>query len=409
MSTNSTIRPTLGRRLVRFALLWSGCLAVILMLAGVEALILWQRGYTYRSKSSLLSSWLADLSLDRQGNFGAGLMTSIKNGNDGSWNDVVLIDLDRQVTQNLQLRELKPECVAMAPRADGLAVASQDGSIYAVTGPTTVGSRTRLRHRLVAQTGGDQVLRLNYSPDGHFLGAISANFVWVWEWPSGTLVQRHVQSALSRGFLAFSPDSRCVLSPRGSGVCLTDLTSKGGSRMIEAGEAPIVRAVPDFDLKLAALVSYGQVIVRDFQGGILWEEDFTSPVVTLDLQRKILAIASAENNYSIISLRDLVTGQPLGQLAGNRTMVGGLAFSHDGLLYGWDFRGGLHAWNVPDSRMLWSISPAEQSSSPADLASRFLRGDAAREYHASLHSQPSLLGRPSLLERPTLVGQAGLR
>jgi WD40 repeat protein len=344
-------------------MIWTGCLAAILLIAGLEALLLWQRGYTYNSKTSVLRTWVVDLSMDQQGELAAGLVTFMQNANNGSWNDIVLIDLKQRVTKSLELRDLQPECVALAPGADSLAVASKDGCIYSLSGGPEIFSRNeRPESRLIGRLGNDQIMRLAFSPDARFLGAIGARFVWLWDWPSGTLLRKVTHNAVARGSIAFSPDSRTIMWPHSSGLCLSEVGSSVQAQKVDLGNMPVARAFPDFVSHLAAVASYDEVSVHRFDGDTLWQESFLSPVVALDPRQQILAIASNETDGNTINIRHLVTGQQLARLDSRVELVAGLAFSADGVLYVWDYQGGVHAWNTDQGKKLWSMSVPAQSS-----------------------------------------------
>lgn len=371
MSTPFSVPRQLAKRLGNFALLWSGCLAVIFAIAGLEALLLWQHGYTYSSKNAVLRRWVADMSLSDSGQMGAALTTSMQNGN-GSWNDILLVDLSRRVAAGLELRELHPSCVALSPKADSLAIAAMDGSVYAVSGaPELFSGARKAEPKRVAWTGHDEVMRLVFSPDASHVAAIGAKFTWVWSWPDGQLLRKTTHKAVARGFLAFSPDSQRVIAPRPSGLCMMNIASREPDVELQFDELPVVRALPDFDSQRVAVASYDEVCVYDFDGRRLWQAMIPFPMLALDARQRLVALAANKAETNIIEIRDFATGRLRMQIDGKDSFVAGLAFTADGDLATWDFQGHVKKWDVSDGKLLWSMEvPGEQEESPLHRGTR---------------------------------------
>ncbi len=186
-TSGSSRFPSRLRRVARFAVLWWGCFVGILMMAGVEAGLLWQRGIRYTPASSFGRVWASHVSFDANGISAAAIVAFKQNSQEGCWRDVVLLRLRRGGAVPLGVRSLQPQDVAIAPGGNAVAIVCGDGSIHAVSDLFNVTAEATMpRSRLFARSEDRNVARLVFSPDGSRLAAIGECSVTVWQWPDGT-------------------------------------------------------------------------------------------------------------------------------------------------------------------------------------------------------------------------------
>jgi len=341
--------------------LWWGCFVGILMMAGVEAVVLWQRGIRYTPASSFGRVWASNVSLDANGASAAAIVTFKQNAKEeGYWRDVVLIGLRRGGAFRLGVRSLRPQDVSIAPGGNAVAVVCEDGSIHAVSDLLNVTAGTAMpRPRLFARSEDRNVARLVFSPDGRRLAAIGECSVTVWQWPDGTRLSQRRHSSKTLRVLAFSEDSKKIVSPgQERELCIWDADS---GKLLDANamteHARFAVLSPDTRL-VASIVAQGQrILVRQLGGSDpLWQATWSFPAIAFDHQGRRVASVVTQRGRIGIDVRDALTGKQLSILYGHDDVVAGLAFCSDGLLYSWDCGGHIRSWNVDEQREQWSLS-----------------------------------------------------
>ena len=200
---------------MRFAFLWSCIFAAVVLLAAGEGVVFRLSGFHYKPKNSVLRVSVVDVSIDATGEWAAATVFFQQNNDTGNWTDVVLINLKRQEVIPLQIHHIEPRYVAMSPDSKSLAIVCQDGSTFSVQDPLS-GQGVKLRR--FSRFDGGLNLRPVFSPDGRKLAATGKELTFVWEWPSGTLLNSRPHDGNLTGVLRFSSDSQHVLSVEESGV-----------------------------------------------------------------------------------------------------------------------------------------------------------------------------------------------
>jgi WD40 repeat protein len=353
--------PIRLRRVTRFAVLWWGCFVGIMMMAGVEAVVLWQRGIRYKPTSSFSRVWASNVSLDANGISAAAIVTFKQNSKEeGSWRDVVLLGLRQGSAELLGVRSLQPQDVAISPGGNAVAIVCVDGSIHAVSDLLHVTAGTAMpRPRLFARSEDPNVARLVFSPDGRLLAAIGECSVTVWQWPDGTRLSRRRHSSKSLRVLVFSEDSEKIVSPgQERELCIWDVNS---GKLIEANamteDARFAVLSPDTRLVASVVAQGHRIVVRPLGGGDpLWQATWAFPAIAFDHQGRRVASVVTQRGRIGIAIRDALTGRQLSILYGHDDVVAGLAFCSDGRLYSWDCGGHIRSWNVEEQREQGSLS-----------------------------------------------------
>lgn len=355
------------RRAARFVFLLSVFSAAVIAMACGEAFVLWLGGTAFVEKSSPEKICIGDFSISTNGKWGVSRVTFNSKGS-GIVHDAVLHDLRDQTAKRLHLR-CSPRCVAVSPASDVVAIACWDGAIRVWEGSpsrlarlSASGERMRLLDRI-----SDDPISLVVSPDGRLLAAVGERFSYVWRCPRGQLLQKLAHKDGTSRFVLFSSDSRHVLSSGAKGkVCLRDAYSGQIIKEIKV-ISPVVGAAVTSAARLAAFVDgSGKVRVCSLvTAKELWSQPSRAQLVAFSPDGRFLATDYYEvgaGGYWRINVYDASRGQRICQLTGHDTPFPGLVYAADGLLYSYDQRGRIRAWNIDHQREQWCFSMLEWAS-----------------------------------------------
>jgi WD40 repeat protein len=348
----------------------SGLVSLALVIATLSAgagLVRWHGDPPPSAESLFDRVWASEMTVDPQGRLAALRVSFAGNSPDeGVWSDVVLIDLDQLHAQRLEVRHRNPTCVALAPGAGFLAFGCHDGSIYSASGPFDVSTgRATGGENLFARFDAEPVFRLAFSPDGRYLAAYGSHFVRVWEWPSGVLWKQWPHEGTTPGFLAFSADSRTILSTDGArDLCLKDVHSGEVLKKVAVKGTEVTSASWSVDRQLLA-TSPGVAVYRLETGDEVWHETARwtiRPPVAFDPSGTRLATVVHRGESTGIEILGAQDGRLLGRMAGDAFGIAGMVFGSNGLLYTWDVFGNIRAWDVDGRCEEWSFSLLEWAS-----------------------------------------------
>jgi len=111
------------------------------------------------------------------------------------------------------------------------------------------------------------------------------------------------------------------------------------------------------DARLAALAADSEVRVYSLASGEeLWRRPISGPSIAFSPQGRFLATTAGGRRDCCSSVYNTASGMFLCELTGHDAPIAGLTFACDGLLYSWDTRGVIRAWNVEQHREQWHFS-----------------------------------------------------
>jgi WD40 repeat protein len=354
--------------------LWCGLFVAVLALAALEGLVLWSRGFRYEHPASLERVWASGISIDANGDWAAASVNfRQKSRKEGTCSDVVLIDLLSDTAVWLGLGRLQPQTVVLTPKADGVAIASMDGSVWTIALREHGGIKAAdAPAKKLMGIEGQTVSQLAFSPDGDLLAALGSDTVCVWHWSSGRLLNAFPRSSVAVRAVGFSPDSRYVIFPGASGdVCVWDAKSGLAADEIAMDQSHVSEAARSNQARFLAVAgtvqSPGISVYCVASGRKLWHTNALFSAMALDSRHELVAIRKFESGVWKIDLCDAVTGRRRCTLTGTQTVVAGLSFSADGLLYTWNLDGQVQAWDVDQQRIVWSLSLRQWAADNAPL------------------------------------------
>ena len=348
------------RRSQRFTVLWAGLFGLIVLITAAEGIVFWRMGFRYQPSSLPVAAWSNEISIARKSNLAA-LSVSIMGrlGNE-NWSDVVVIDPLRRDPVWLGVTHLNPHHVAIAPDANSVAIASEDGTIYSMTTPfNNSATSEKRRERLFVHSGDGDFFQMVFAPDGQSIAATGERFVSVWDWPTGLLLHQHQykQTGIEARSIAFAPDSRTMASLDGNG-CLRLYDARSGELIQEkaVSEPPYSAAAVAFDAQLVAVAEGHLISVCGFEGDdTLWSSPCDSPIIAMSPSDGSLASVAFEHGGYRIMIRELETGLARCRIDTGPPLIKGLEFASDNLLYSTDSRGNVRAWDVDSQREQWVV------------------------------------------------------
>ncbi len=348
------LRSKLGET-ARFAGLACGLFVALIAMALIEGAVLWLAGVRYTPKSSLHRIGVGDFSVSADGRWGVSrIVITRRSTKFAAQYDVVLHDLKAHRAVRLHLESLEPQCVAISPRGDYLAVACLDGSIYAgplspSDGQEPPGRRVRLAP--LATRLDSSIEKLFFSPDGRHLAAVG--WRWVLRFPCTPNAPSQGGASDERITRTFSKDYVAPhwLSWGYAGRVLIWHSAQGDR--VSAAHPQAVYAACGYPMAL-------------------------SP------DGALLAAARWRSGKCLIEVCNATNGQTLQQLPGHAAAVAGVLFASEHRIFSWDVKGNLYSWDLRRPHNSWQFSlgqwaagdpsfrqaPAAQPRSPASIVSK---------------------------------------
>lgn len=350
---------------MRFAFLWTCLFVAIVLLAAGEVTMFHLSGFRYKPTDAILRVSVVDVSIDAVGEWAAAAVFFRQNNDTVVWTDVVVINLKQRKVIPLQIRDVQPRYVELSPDSKSLAIVCHDGSVLSVQGPW---SGTGTKNRRISELNKSGTECLVFSPDGLRLAATGEHFTYVWEWPGGTLLNSRPHDGNLTGVLRFSSDSQHVLSAEESGVLsiwdvITGTVKESFSKVSNADDICDAFLAHDGQQIIVAHANPRSISVLSPQTGQKWSH-CSSGVASLafTLNSHLLACLNSGPRHYSVDIYDLKNGQLLHQLECDRSLIKGLAFAPDDVLYSWDSHGLIRAWDVKNMRELWTLSLLEWAS-----------------------------------------------
>ena len=354
------VAPVVLRHTIRFVLLSGGMFVVIAAMAFMEGIVLWLAGTRYSPKSSLTRTSVGDFSISANGEWAVSRISLSRKSLGSVVHDVLLHNLRDQRTERLHVGSCRPGYVAVSPTAETIAIAGWDGSLRIWNGLPNRGASYSMDGQCLRLPDGPPVRFscLVFSSDGCLLAAEGNRSTCLWRWPSGELLHQWPHDGGLPGLLSFSSDSRRILVLGTQGrVCLRDTSTGQAINVISPDDGPVAIGALSPDARLAALVSNSAVRVYSLAGGEeLWRRPIGGPSIAFSPDGRFLAATAAGSRGYCCRVYNASGGMFLCDLTGHDAVITGLSFACDGLLYSWDTRGVIRAWNVEQQRQQWCFS-----------------------------------------------------
>ena len=372
---------------MQFLAWWCACYLALVLLALAEGIFLRQIGVEYHSKSSLRHVSVRSFSVSADGRWAASQLGFTRwSSGSGTREDVVLHNLRQHTVSPLNLGNLNPCCVTMAPTADRVAIGCLDGSIYLGRCPvhrsTSETGKIDGELRLLYRAHHSWITRLVFAPDGRQLAAVGERDIYLLrviparEVGSAVLVRRWPCRGDSTT-VAFSGDSQNLLVFGFDGE-MRSYDSQGGQLM--EGKNGAIHSTLSSDGKLAAyMFADGRLSVQNVTAGHqLWYHDIASyyheafsdnarDTMSFSPDGRVLVTACWTRETFRIHGYDAVTGVCLGKSPRYETALKGLVITADHVVYFWDSAGVIRGWKVGQDREQWRFSwPLTTRARPAD-------------------------------------------
>jgi WD40 repeat protein len=341
---------------VQFLGWWTAFFTILTLLALAEGIRLGQQGLRYVSHFSVEQIRVRELHVADDGRRAVALVGfRCQSMGAGIVPDVVLYDLQIPAMRRLDLSALEPRCVAISPRADAVAIAGADCSIYLATGRRNSGLEAGLspsgEPRLLHRVGDEGIERLVFSPDGRQLAAVGVRFTHVLQFPEGRLAYQlaHQDGATTRA--AFSDDARhlIVFHIVGHVKWYDARTGRLIDCRILTRQDALRTAVSSSGELVAGMSTEGRLSVWNLATDReLWHHQLeVSPNHTpnglcFSPDGSLLAVACDWQDTYHLRYYDAFGGRLLGQSRRYEATFKGLTIAADQVLYAWDTEGVIH-------------------------------------------------------------------
>jgi WD40 repeat protein len=243
---------------------------------------------------------------------------------------------------------LNPLALTSGPDADHALVGNFDGTIYLLD----------LRHptaepiQIGRQPDGG-VLELACSADGRCVVSQHAHHLYAWDLSTRSLRWRRGDIAASSFVLR--PDSdRIILSTRHDELIEIDLADGRTLRTLDHFHlTPFATALSPDGRQLAILFTNGDLRLLDSQtAAVHWEEkssqfhkSATGSLLAFSPSGQLL-VTESQDSAKVLTVWNVVTGQPIKKLRGHTNFVNGAVFAADGSLRSWGQDGTIRVWDL---------------------------------------------------------------
>jgi WD40 repeat protein len=344
-------------------------------LVALEAMVLWGLGIQYAPRMSIRAVVWNEFVIDDSGRWAASRISYHRESAAAvPQHSVLLHDMSRPNQPHYIAVSGYPQQLAIASRADLMAVACYDGSIY-------VGSYINNLEPLglLAHLPRGCESELTCSPDGKLLAATDRTFLYVWQFPQRKLLAqiRHQRSNVK--LLRFSGDGAKLLAVGVDGELSLWRPADGKLLSSFQSKSYVRKAVLSDDGRRIEMLTTGTTngsmrrLTMDLGTGEVKfsESRIMSPTdCPTDIAADGSLIATLKPNWDngfSVDLWHAQTGELLGELTGGAGVGNGLCFVADGTLMTWDTRGVLSQWDINSLRLNWRFCGFEWAKSEPAL------------------------------------------